>query len=332
MYGGNMRKSFCIGGVVVAIGAGWLPWLAAPASAQSWPARPIRIIVPFAPGGGVDTVSRLIAPKLAESLGTQVVVENRAGGAGLIATELVAKATPDGYTLLTSAPEFTVNPALRAKLPYDPLNDFAFISQLTSGQFMLARHPSVPVKDVKALITLAKARPSRLTYGSSGAGGINHLAGELLRSMGGFQWVHVPFKGAGPATIALISGEVDFIFSSTTALLGASQVGRVVPVAVTGTKRFTSLPEVPTIAESGLPGYAVTGWYGFYAPARTPSETVKRLHAEAARALSDPTVKERLAVAGNEAVASTPEAFAAFVRAELAKWTKVVKETGMRIE
>lgn len=303
-----------------------------PVSAQGWPARPIRIIVPFAPGGGVDTVARLIAPKMTESLGVQVVVENRAGGAGLIATELVAKASPDGHTLLTSAPEFAVNPAMRSKLSYDPTGDFAFISQLTSGQFMLARHPSVPAKDVKALIALAKSRPGRVTYGSSGAGGINHLAGELLRSMGGFQWVHVPFKGAGPATIALISGEVDFIFSSTTALLGASQAGRVVPVAVSGTKRFASLPDVPTIAESGLPGYAVTGWYGFYAPAKTSPEIIKRLHAEVVRALGDPTVKERLTVAGNEAIASTPEAFATFVRAEIAKWTKVVKETGMRIE
>lgn len=306
--------------------------LPGPSIAQPWPARTVRIIVPFAPGGGVDMVTRSLAQKLSESLGAQFVVENRAGGAGVIATELVARAAPDGYTLLTSAPEFTVNPALRSKLPYDPLNDFAFITQLTSGQFMLARHPSVPAKDINALIALAKSRPARITYGSSGAGGINHLAGELLRSMAGFQWVHVPFKGAGPATIALIAGEVDFIFSSTTALLGASQAGRVVPVAVTGTKRFGSLPDVPTISESGLPGYAVTGWYGLYGPAKLAPEIVKRLQAESVRALADPVVRERLGAAGNEPVTSTPEAFAAFVRAELAKWTKVVKETGMRID
>jgi len=302
------------------------------ASAQSWPLRPVRIIVPFAPGGGVDTVMRLLGQRLGESLGQQFVIENRAGSGGLIGAELASKATPDGYTLFSSAPEFAVNPALRAKMPYDPLMDFAFISQLTSGQFLLARHPSVPAVTVQALVALAKKSPGRVTYGSSGVGGINHLAGELLQSMGGIRWVHVPFKGAGPAAIALISGEVDFVFSSTTALLGPVKSGRIRAVAVTGTQRFASLPEVPTIAEAGLPGYAVTGWYGFYAPAKTPQEIIRRLHAETVRALAIPEVRERLAVAGNEPVGSTPEAFGAFVRAEIAKWSKVVKETGMRVE
>jgi len=292
----------------------------------------VRIVVPFAPGGGVDTVTRILAQKLGETMGAQFVVENRAGSGGLIGAELVAKAAPDGYTLLTSAPEFAVNPALRTKMPYDPLADFVFISQLTSGQFLLARHPSVPAATVKELIALAKSRPGRVTYGSSGVGGINHLAGELLQSMAGMKWVHVPFKGAGPASIGLMSGEVDFVFSSTTALLGPVQSGRIRAVAVTGTQRFASLPDVPTIAESGLKGYAVTGWYGFYAPAKTSQEIVRRLQSESARILSAPDVKEKLAVAGNEAVGSAPDAFQAFVRAEIAKWTKVVKETGMRVE
>ncbi|MCC6534746.1 MAG: tripartite tricarboxylate transporter substrate binding protein [Burkholderiales bacterium] len=322
-----MYARYSILAMVAAAGA-----LAVPALAQHWPARPIRIIVPFAPGGGVDTVTRLLAQKMGDALGAQIVTENRAGGGGMIGAELVAKAAPDGYTLLTSAPEFSVNPALRAKLPYDPLADFAFVSQLTSGQFLLARHPSVPAASVQALIALAKARPDRLTYGSSGAGGINHLAGELFRSMAGMQWVHVPFKGAGPATVALMGGEVDYIFSSTTALLGPVQAGRIRAVAVTGSKRFQSLPDVPTIAEAGLPGYEVSGWYGFYAPARTPAEIIRRLQAEAARALSLTDVKDKLAVAGNEPIGSSPEAFAAFVRTEIAKWTKVVKETGMRID
>jgi len=314
------------------VGCALCATLASQAVAQSWPARPVRIVVPFAPGGGVDTVTRMLAQKLGESLGAQFVVENRAGSGGLIGAELVAKAAPDGYTLLTSAPEFAVNPALRAKMPYDPIGDFVFISQLTSGQFLLARHPSVPAATVKELIALARSRPGRVTYGSSGVGGINHLAGELLQSMGGMKWVHVPFKGAGPATIGLMSGEVDFVFSSTTALLGPVQSGRIRAVAVTGTQRFASLPDVPTIAESGLKGYAVTGWYGLYAPARTSQDIVRRLHTESARILSAPDVKERLAVAGNEAVGSAPDAFLTFVRAEIAKWTKVVKETGMRVE
>ena len=302
------------------------------AYAQTWPSKAVRIIVPFAPGGGVDTVGRLLAQRLSDSLGTQFVVDNRAGSGGLIGAELAAKATPDGYTLLMSAPEFAVNPALRSKMPYDPLADFAFISQLTSGQFLLARHPSVPAQNVKQLIALAQSKPGRVTYGSSGVGGINHLAGELLQSMGKFRWVHVPFKGAGPAAIGLMAGEIDFVFSSTTALLAPVQAGRMRAVAVTGTQRFSALPDVPTVAESGMPGYAVTGWYGFYAPAKTSADIIRRLQNESARALQLADVKERLLAAGNEPVGSTPEAFASFVRAEIAKWTQVVKETGMKAE
>ena len=262
---------------------------------QVWPARAVRIIAPFAPGGGVDTVTRFLAQKLTEQLGGSFVVENRPGGAGVLGAELVARAAPDGYTLLTSAPEFSINPSVRSKLPYDPFKDFAYISQLTSGQFMLASHPSVPVKTVRQLIALAKTRPGQLNYGSSGAGGINHLAGELFQSMAGIRWVHVPFKGAGPAIIGVISGEIDFVFAATIGLLGHVKAGKVRAVAVTGLKRFVGLPDVPTVAESGVPGYSATGFYGFYAPAGTSADIVRRIHAEAARALGDPDVKEKLA-------------------------------------
>lgn len=303
--------------------------LAAPVAAQTWPVRPVRIIVPFSPGGGVDTVTRFLAQKLSEQTGGSFVVDNRPGGAGILGAGLVARAAPDGYTLLTSAPEFSINPSMRSKLPYDPFKDFAYISQLTAGQFMLASHPSVPVKTVKQLIALAKARPDQLNYGSSGTGGINHLAGALFQSMTGIRWVHVPFKGAGPSTIGLIGGHIDFVFASTTGLVEPARAGKVRAIAVTGPKRFTELPEVPTIAESGVPGYYVTGWYGFYAPVGTSAEIVQRLHAEARRALNSPDVTEKLAKTGNVPVVSSPEEFAAFMRAEIGKWAKVIKESGL---
>ena len=305
---------------------------AAPATAQTWPARPVRVIVPFAPGGGVDTVTRLLAQKLTEQTGASFVVENRAGGGGIVGAEFVAKAAPDGYTLLTSAPEFSVNPGVRSKLPYDPIGGFAYISQLTSGQFLLASHPSVPVTTVKQLVALAKTRPGQLNYGSSGAGSINHLAGELLQSTAGMRWTHVPFKGAGPNLVALMGGEIDFAFASTTALLDQARSGRIRAIAVTGPKRFGELPQVPTIAESGVPGYNVTGWYGFYAPAGTSAEIVRHLYAEAGRALNSPEVKDKLIKTGNEPIVSSPEEFSAFMRTEIAKWAKVAKDSGLRID
>lgn len=304
----------------------------AAAQAQAWPARPVRIIVPFAPGGGVDTVTRFLAQKLGEQTGGSFIVENRAGGGGLVGADLVAKAAPDGHTLLTSAPEFSINPGVKSRMPYDALKDFAFISQLTAGQFLLACHPSVPVKNVRELIALAKSQPGKLNYGSSGTGSINHLAGELLQSMAGIRWGHVPFKGSGPNLIGLMGGEIDFSFGSTTSLVDQARSGRVRAIAVTGPKRYAELPAVPTIAESGVPGYNVTGWYGFYAPAGTPPEIVRRLQAEAARALTSGEVRERLVKAGNDPVVSTPEAFEAFVRVEIAKWSKVVREARLTLE
>lgn len=306
--------------------------LAVPAAAQNWPARVVRIIVPYSPGGGIDTVARLMAQKLTEQIGGPFVVDNRPGAAGVLGAELVARAAPDGYTLLASSTEFAINPSVRSKLPYDPFKDFTHISQLAFVQFILASHPSVPVRNVKELIALAKIRPGQLTYGSSGTGGGPHLAGELFQSMAGIRWVHVPFKGAGPASLAVMSGEIDFAFGATIGLLGQVRNGKLRAVAVTGMKRFAGLPDVPTVAESGVPGYSATGWYGFYAPAGLSPEIVRKLYAEAVRALGDPDVKEKLARGGNEYVMSSPEEFTAFLHAEIAKWTKVVRESNIRVD
>jgi tripartite-type tricarboxylate transporter receptor subunit TctC len=305
---------------------------ATPAAAQTWPAKPVRIIVPFAPGGGVDTVTRFLAQKLTEQIGGTFVVDNRPGAGGALGAELAAKAPPDGHTLFTSAPEFSVNPSARTKLPYDPFRDFVYISQLTSGQFMLASHPSIPVRTVKELIALAKTRPGQLTYGSSGAGGINHLAGELLQLMAGIKWLHIPFKGAGPATAALMGGEIGFVFASTTGLISPVKAGKVRAIAVTGSKRFGELPDTPTIAQSGLAGYNVSGWYGFYAPAGTSPQLVKRLNEEARKALFSPDIKDKLEKTGNEPVVSSPDEFVAFVRAEIEKWAKVVKAANIKAD
>lgn len=306
--------------------------LTASASAQNYPVRPVRLVLPYAPGGGVDIVARAIAQKLSEQTGGSFIVENRPGGTGIVATELVARAAPDGHTLLVSATEFGINPAVRAKLPYDPIRDFSYISQLAAVQFLLVSHPSVPVRSARQIIDLAKAQPGRLTYGSSGTAGGPHLAGELFQVVSGAKWTHVPFKGAGPALIAVMSGEVDFSFGSTISYMEPARSGKVRAIAVTGAKRFAPLPEVPTVAESGAPGYNAIGWYGFYGPAGLPPDLVRRLHAETARAFDSPDVKERLERAGNELVMSSPEEFLAFMRAEIAKWTRVVKASNMRFD
>jgi len=300
--------------------------------AQTWPSRPVRLLVPYTPGGGVDVVARSLAVKLTELSGQTILVENRPGGTGVIASELLARAAPDGHTLMSSALEFAINPAIRSKLPYDPLKDFTHLSQLASVQMMLASHPSVPFKTSRQVIEAMKARPGRLTYGSSGTGGGPHLAGELFQLMSGARWTHVPFKGAAPASIGVMSGEVDFSFGSSNALIEPAKNGKVRAIGVTGATRLKQLPEVPTIAESGLPGYLAIGWYGFYGPANMAPDLAKRIHAEASRALNSPDVKERLERTGNEVVVSTPEDFAVFLRAEIAKWGKVVKASAQKFE
>jgi tripartite-type tricarboxylate transporter receptor subunit TctC len=302
-----------------------------PASAQNWPTRPIRVIVPFPPGGGTDIVMRILTQKVSQHTGASFVIDSRPGGTGVLGAELAARAAPDGHTIFASSPEFSINPSMR-KLPYDPLKDFAFITQITSGQFMVASHPNVPATSVKQLVALAKQRPGELNYASSGSGGINHLAGELLQSMTGTKLTHIAYKGTGPAITALLGGHVHFMFGSTSGLLEPVRSGKLRAIAVTGTKRLAQLPNVSTIDESGVRGYAVTGWYGMYAPAATPSDIIGRLHAETRKALDSPDVREALEKTGNEPVGSTPEEFRAFVQSEMAKWAKVVKAANITAE
>jgi tripartite-type tricarboxylate transporter receptor subunit TctC len=302
---------------------------AMPAVAQQWPSQPVRIISPFSPGGGTAFVGRLLAKSLAEQIGGTFLVENRPGAAATIGAAMVAKAPPDGHTLLISATEMSIHPVLWPKLPYDPLKDFVCVTQLTTGQFVLAAHPNVPVKTVKQLIALAKARPGELNYGSSGTGSGTHLPGELLQLMAGIRWAHVPFKGSGSSVIGLLTGEVDFVFGSTAGVFPHARAGRLRAVAVTGAKRPVDMADVPTIGET-IPGYEVTGWYGLYAPAGTPAEIVRRLHVESRRALTTPDAQAILVKSGNEPVASSPSEFTAFLRAEIAKWTKVAASSGLK--
>jgi tripartite-type tricarboxylate transporter receptor subunit TctC len=302
---------------------------AASAEAQTWPSQPVRIISPFSPGGGTDFVGRLLAKNLAEQIGGTFLVENRPGAAATIGAAMVAKAPPDGHTLLISATEMSIHPILWAKLPYDPLKDFVCVTQLTSGQFVLTAHPNVPVKTVKQLIALAKSKPGQLNYGSSGTGSGTHLPGELLQLMAGIRWTHIPFKGSGSSTIGLLTGEVDFIFGSTAGVFPHVRGNRLRAVAVTGSKRPVEMRDVPTIGET-IPGYEVTGWYGLYAPAGAPADIVRRLHVESRRALTRPEAQDALVKSGNEPVGSSPAEFTAFLRAEIAKWAKVAAASGLK--
>lgn len=301
------------------------------ASAQTYPSRPIRVIVPISPGGATDTMGRLAAQRLTEQLGVNVIVDNRPGAGTVLGTEAVAKAPADGYTLLTVAAEFVINPSLR-KLPYDAVRDFTCVTQLTSGQYLLSTHPTVPVTTVKQFIALAKARPGQLTFGSSGTGSANHLAGILFQHLTHTKLVHVPYKGAGPAGVALIGGETDFMFSNVSGVIGYVKQGKLRAIAVTGEKRTPVAPEVPTVVESGVPGFVVTGLVLLLAPAGTPADAIAKLQAASARGMESPAMKERLATLGLDPVASTPAECGRFVQAEITKWAPVVKAAGMQAD
>ena len=298
------------------------------AAVPGYPSRPVRVIVALAPGGGTDISARLLAQKLADAFGQSFVVDNRPGAGAMLGTELAARATPDGYTLFVASPEFTVNPSLQPKATYEPLRDFSPIVQMTSGQYFLSVRPGVAAATVQELIALARSQPRQLNYGSSGNGSANHLAGEMFRQMAGVDLTHVPYKGSGPAAAALMAGEIHVLFSSTTAVLQHVRSGRVRALAVTGAKRSPVAPEIPTVAESGVPGFEVTGWYGLLAPRGTPAAIIDVLSAAANRAL--PELRSRFADLGSEVVAGTPAQFAAFLRADQARWAKVVKASGAR--
>ncbi len=301
------------------------------AAAQTWPTRTVRLISPFAPGGGADITSRAVAQKLSVSLGQQVIVDNRGGAGGMVGVEMAAKSPPDGYTLVmgTIGP-IAINPSLLSKMPYDPLKDLAPISQAAVAVNVLVVHPSLPARSVKELIVIAKARPTDLNYGSSGSGAADHLAGELFNAMVKVKMAHIPYKGGAPAMVDLMSGNVQLVFSTLSTATGAIESGRVRALAVTGTKRFEGLAELPTMSEAGLKGFEVNNWYGLFAPTGTARDIIARVSSETAKALAAPDVKKRLMDAGIIATASTPEAFGVYIRAETAKWGKVIKDANIK--
>ena len=302
------------------------------ATAQGYPARPIRLVVPFPPGGGTDTMARVIGPKLGEQLGQQIVAENRGGAGANIGAEIAAKSPPDGYTLMLATITNAIGASLYTKLNYDLVRDFAPITQLATTPHILVVHPSVPVKSVKEYIAFARARPGELTYSSSGSGSAAHLAGELFNSLTGVKTVHVPYKGGGPSMIALVGGEVSVCFATMPSAINYVKAGRLRGIAVTTAQRSPSTPDLPTIAESGVAGYEAGSWYGLSAPAGTPREIISRLNAETLKVMVLPDVKERLFNAGFEVVVSTPEQFAEFTRTEILKWGKLVRAAGLKVD
>jgi len=301
------------------------------AIAQSYPSKPLRLIVPIAPGGSTDIVGRLVGQRLSEQLNVPVVVENRPGAGAVIGTDHVAKAAPDGYTLLNIAVEFTINPNLR-KLPYDPIRDFSCVAQLTSSQYFLSTHPAIPVKTVQQFIALARSRPEQVTFASSGPGSANHLAGVLFQLMTKTRLVHVPYKSAGQAGVALMSGEVDFMFSNVASVISQVRAGKVRAIAATGPKRTPVAPDVPTLNESALPGYVVTGFHLMFVPGATPAEIVSRLNAEANKALESPATRERLASLGLDPAGGSTADCAKLVKADIERWAPVVKAGGARAD
>ena len=289
------------------------------------------MVVPIAPGGSTDIVGRLIGQRLGEQMGVNVLVENRPGAGAVIGTEAVSKAPADGYTLLAIAVEYTINPSLR-KLPYDPIRDFACIAQLTSGQYFLSTHPTVPVKTAQQFIALAKSRSGQVTFGSSGPGSANHLAGVLFQLMTGTKLVHVPYKSAGQAGVALMSGEIDFMFSNVASVIAHVRAGKVRAIATTGPKRTPVAPEVPTLDESAVPGYIVTGFHLLLVPGATPPDIVARLNTEAVKALQSSAVKERLSTLGLEPAGGSSADCAKHIQADIARWAPVVKAGGARAD
>ena len=306
--------------------------LPAGVAAQSYPTKPIRLIAPSSPGSGVDIVARFFGQKLAESVKQQVVVDNRAGAGANLGAEIAAHAPRDGYTLFVGTPAHTINPALYAKLNYDIIKDFAPISMLTTGQYVLVVHPALAAKNVKELVAMARAKPGQLNYASAGNGNATHLAGELFRSLAKIDIVHVPYKGTGPALTDLMGGQVQFMFSNLTAALPQIKSGKMRALAVTGPKRSGSVSELPTMSEAGVPGYAVTSWFALLAPNGVAPDILKRLHAETVKAMSAPDMKDRLAGEGAEPTTSTPAELTAFLKAEIAQWGRVVKAAGIKAE
>ncbi len=299
---------------------------------SNFPNKPIRLIVPFAPGGSNDIMARIIGQKIGESVGQTVIIDNRGGASGIIGTDLAAKAAPDGYTLLMMSLTLAVNPSLFKKLPYDTGKDLLPVSLVASAPLILVVHPSLPVKTLKDFIAHAKANPGKLNFGSGGPGTTPHLAGEMLKSMAGLQMTHVPYKGGGPALADLVGGQLQLMLENIPSTLPFVKSGKLRVLALSGLKRSPLVPEVPTLDEAGLKGYEIVGWNGLFLPAGTPNAIITRLHAETVKALALPDIKERLSGMGAEGVGNTPAQFSAFVKSEIRKWAQVARDAGLRIE
>ncbi len=302
-------------------------------AADTYPTRPVRFVVPFAPGGSTDTLARSIAIKMSESMGQQIVVDNRSGGNGNIGMDIVAQAPPDGYSIVLGyIANLAIGPHLYNKLPFDPVKSYAPITLLAESPNILVAHPSLPVKSLKELIAYAKAHPGKLNFGSASVASVGHLTGIMLNQMAGIDLQHVPYKGSGQAVVDVVGGQIQLMFSGMSSVMPHIKAGRLKALAVTGAKRSPAAPDVATIAESGFPGFSATAWYGVLAPAKTPRPIVKRLHDEVLRALAQPDVKQRLETVGFEIVGSTPEYFGDYIKTEIRKWEKVVKASGAKPE
>jgi tripartite-type tricarboxylate transporter receptor subunit TctC len=317
---------------LMTIAAGALAFIGA-VHAQSYPSKSIRYVVPYAPGGSTDIVARVLAIKLSEAMGQQVVVDNRPGAGGAIGADIVAKSPPDGYTMVTAVTSImAINQFLYRKLPYDPEKDFAPVTQVGSLPLILVIHPSLPAKNVREFIAIAKAKPGQLNYGSSGVGTATHMTTELFKAMAGVDLVHIPYKGSGQVMGDVIGGQLALIFDQIVSSLPHVQGGKLRMLAITSAKRFPSLPDLPTIAESGVPGYESISWAGVAVPAGTPKEIVARLHAEIVKVLAMPDIRERFLRDGIETIGSTPEQFSEHIRRERIKWAKVVKDSGAKAD
>lgn len=322
-----MRKTLALITLAV-VGAGWAVLVAAQ---QSYPSRPVRIISPFAAGGGNDMLSRTVAAKLTESFNQQVIVENRTGANGIIGTEAAARAAPDGYTIVLIPSGHAVNASLRSKLPYDSIRDFTMISLVGASPLVLAVHPSLPAQNVKALAAFARTRPGQLSYVSAGIGSSGHLGGALFEVLAGVKMLHVSYKGMSLALTDLVSGQVTMTFGTSLSVIPHVKTGRLRALASTGAQRSPALPDLPTVAET-VPGYEASLWYGFVGPARMPAEVVRKLNAEIVAALNLPDVRERLAAQGVDVRSSTPEEFSKMLVADMARWAKVVERAGIKVE
>ncbi|HWP86998.1 MAG TPA: tripartite tricarboxylate transporter substrate binding protein [Burkholderiales bacterium] len=307
--------------------------IAAVAGAQNYPVKPIRLVSPYPPGGANDILARIVGQKLGESLGQQIVIENRGGATGNIGAEYVAKAAPDGYTILMGqASNLTINVSLMSKMPYDPVKDLAPVTLVATTPNLLVVHPSLPVRTVKDLVALAKAKPGSVNYASSGSGSAGHLAGELFKRVAHIDMVHIPYKGAAPALTDVVAGQAQIYFTSPVSATPFVKGGRLRMVAVTSLKRSPSLPDIPTVAESGYPDFDVVSWWGILTPAGVPKDIITKLHTEIVKVLTLPEIKAKFADQGADVANDTPEHFAAYIKSEIAKWAKLIKELGVKSE